>query len=113
MHEMALAEGVLQILEDAARQQSFTRVKTVWLEIGRLSSVEPEAMRFCFDAVTRGSLADGAQLEVIDVPGLGRCLSCAAEVEIAAVYDVCPLCGEVPVEPCGGTEMRVKELEVE
>ena len=113
MHEMSLAEGVLQILEDAARTQSFQRVKTVWLEIGRLSSVEPEAMRFCFDAVTRGSLADGARLEIIDVPGSGRCLACGAQVEIAAVYDPCPICGDYPVQPTGGTEMRVKELEVE
>lgn len=113
MHEMSLAEGVLQILEDAARAQSFARVKTVWLEIGRLSSVEPEAMRFCFDAVTRGSLADGARLEIIDVPGRGQCLACGAVVEIAAVYDPCPRCGEHPVQPTGGTEMRVKELEVE
>lgn len=113
MHEMSLAEGVLQILEDAARAQSFQRVKTVWLEIGRLSSVEPEAMRFCFDAVTRGSLADGARLEIVDVPGSGQCLSCGAQVEIAAVYDPCPKCGDYPVRPTGGTEMRVKELEVE
>ena len=113
MHEMSLAEGVLQILEDASRTQDFRRVKTVWLEIGRLSSVEPEAMRFCFDAVTRGSLADGARLEIVDVPGSGRCLACGAQVEIAAIYDPCPRCGDYPVQPTGGTEMRVKELEVE
>ena len=113
MHEMALAEGVLQILEDAAGKQSFTRVKTVWLEIGRLSSVEPDAMRFCFDAVTRDSLADGARLEIVEVPGSGLCVSCGRTVEIAAVYDPCPACGEFPVQPTGGTEMRVKELEVE
>jgi hydrogenase nickel incorporation protein HypA/HybF len=113
MHEMSLAEGVLQILEDAARDQQFSKVKTVWLEIGRLSSVEPEAMRFCFDAVTRGSLAEGAALEIIDVTGIGRCLNCGESVEIAAVYDACPACGGYPVNPTGGTEMKIKELEVE
>lgn len=113
MHEMSLAEGVLHILEDAAREQDFSRVKTVWLEIGRLSSVEPEAMRFCFDAVTRGSLAEGARLEILDVSGVGRCLSCGETVEIAAVYDPCPACGGYPVSPTGGTEMKIKELEVE
>jgi hydrogenase nickel incorporation protein HypA/HybF len=113
MHEMSLAEGMLHILEDAAREQGFARVKTVWLEIGRLSSVEPEAMQFCFDAVTRGSLAEGAKLEVIDLPGSGQCLNCGETVEIAAVYDACPACGGYPVNPLGGTEMRIKELEVE
>lgn len=113
MHEMSLAEGVLQILEDAAREQGFTSVKTVVLEIGRLSSVEPDAMRFCFDAVARGTLAEGAALEVIDLPGEGQCLSCGKTVALAAVYDPCPVCGEYPVQPTAGTEMRVKELEVD
>src|SRR5512147_542461 len=63
MHEMSLAEGVLQIIEDAAQAQQFGRVTTVWLEIGQLAGVEVEAMRFCFDAVTRDTIADGAKLE--------------------------------------------------
>jgi len=60
MHEMSLAEGVLQLIEDAAREQNFAKVTTVWLEIGQLSGVEVEAMKFCFDAVTRDSVAAGA-----------------------------------------------------
>lgn len=113
MHEMSLAEGVLQIIEDHARTQDFTRVKTVWLEIGQLSSVEPEAMRFCFDAVTRGSLAEGARLEIVIVDGGGQCMNCGQTVRLAAVYDACPACGGYPVTPVSGTEMRIKELEVE
>lgn len=113
MHEMSLAEGVVQIIEDAAREQGFTRVRTVFLEIGWLSSVEPDAMTFCFDAVSRGTVAEGAKLEVIDVPGAGECLSCGRTVEIGAVFDPCPVCGGHPVHPTAGTEMRVRELEVD
>lgn len=113
MHEMSLAEGVLQLIEDSARTQHFSRVKTVWLEIGELSSVEPEAMRFCFDAVTRGSLAEGARLEIIIVDGGGQCMNCGQTVRVQAVYDACPLCGGYPVSAQVGTEMRVKELEVD
>ncbi|MDQ5880924.1 MAG: hydrogenase nickel incorporation protein HypA/HybF [Pseudomonadota bacterium] len=113
MHEMSLAEGVVQIIEDAAREQGFSKVKTVFLEIGWLSSVEPDAMTFCFDAVSRGTVADGAKLEIIDVPGAGQCLSCGKTVEISAVFDPCPECGGYPVNPTAGTEMRVRELEVD
>ncbi len=110
---MSLAEGVLQIVEDAAREQGFLRVRTVVLEIGQLSSVEPEAMRFCFDAVACGTLAEGAQLEVVEVPGEGLCFSCGKTVPLAALYDPCPACGGYPVQATGGTGMRVRELEVE
>ena len=64
MHEMSLAEGVLQLVEDGARANAATGVTAVWLEIGALAQVEVEALRFCFDAVTRGTVADGARLEI-------------------------------------------------
>lgn len=113
MHEMALAEGVLQLIEDAAQRENFVRVKTVWLEIGQLSSVEPEALAFCFDAVTRDSIAEGSRLEFVVTPGSGWCLQCSATVPMTELYTACPQCGGCQLQVTGGTEMRVKELEVE
>lgn len=113
MHEMSLAQGVLELVEDAAAREGFSRVRTVFVEIGDLSGVEPEALSFCFDAVSRGSLLEGAALEIIRVPGTGRCLECGRETELRAVYDACSHCGAVPVGVTGGTDMRVKELEVD
>ena len=113
MHEMSLAEGVLQIIEDHAAKSGFSRVKTVWLEIGALSGVEIEAMRFCFDAVTRGSVAEGAALEIVAVPGTSWCMQCGVSVPVAERYDPCPRCGGYQLQVQGGTEMRIKELEVE
>ncbi len=113
MHEMALAESILQLIEDAAARDDFQRVKGVWLEVGALSSVEPEALRFCFDVVTRNSLADGAKLEIIDLPGTGWCLKCSTSVPMTETLGACPRCGSHQLQVTGGTEMRVKELEVE
>jgi hydrogenase nickel incorporation protein HypA/HybF len=113
MHEMSLAEGIIQLIEDAARDQGFAQVRAVWLEIGRLSSVEPEALRFSFDVVTRGTLADGARLEIVDVPGTAWCMQCSESVALPALYEPCPRCGGYQVQVTGGTEMRVKELEVD
>lgn len=113
MHEMSLAEGVLQIIEDAARTQDFSRVKKVWLEIGQLANVEKEAMRFCFDAVTRDSIAQNADLEFIDTPGQAWCMECSDTVQVQALYDVCPKCGGHQLQVTSGNEMRVKELDVE
>ena len=112
MHEMSLAEGVLQIIEDAAKTQHFDRVKTVWLEIGQLAGVEVEAMRFCFDAVARDSIAQDAKLEIVESPGQAWCMECARTVEVQALYDVCPACGGHQLRITGGNEMRVRELEV-
>jgi hydrogenase nickel incorporation protein HypA/HybF len=113
MHEMSLAEGVLQIIEDSAKTQNFSRVKTVWLEIGQLAGVEVEAMKFCFDVVVRDSIAQDAKLEIIETPGQAWCLHCAEVVQVQALFDACPKCGSHQVQVTGGNEMRVKELDVE
>jgi len=112
MHEMSLAEGIVQLIEDAARSEGFAKVTTVWLEIGRLASVEPDALRFCFDAVVAGTIADGSRLEIIDVEGSGWCMDCCEPVALSALFGPCPQCGSHKVQATGGTEMRVKELEV-
>ncbi len=113
MHEMSLAEGVLQLVEETARREGAKRVKLVVLEIGRMSSVQPEALSFCFGVVTRNSVAEGAALEIVDVPGAGWCMQCAATVPMTELYGSCPTCGSYQVQPTGGTEMRVREIEIE
>jgi hydrogenase nickel incorporation protein HypA/HybF len=113
MHEMSLAEGILQLLEDAARRENATRVSAVYLEIGQLASVEVESLRFCFDAVIKDSIAEGARLEIIDVPGTGWCLDCSESVPMSDKLSGCVRCGGYRVQVTGGTEMRVRELEIE
>ena len=113
MHEMSLCEGILQILESESIKQGFKRVKNVWLEIGDLSGVEPEAMLFSFDAVTRTTLAEGAKLNIINIPGMAWCLQCAENVSVKQRFDECPNCGSYQLQVTSGDEMKIKELEVE
>ncbi len=113
MHEMSLMENVRQIIEDAAAEQQFSRVKTIWLELGELSCAEPEAMRFCFDVVMQHSIAQQARLEIVRTPGSGWCANCSRTVTISALYEPCPACGNHAINITGGDAMRVRELEVE
>jgi hydrogenase nickel incorporation protein HypA/HybF len=114
MHEMSLTEGVVRILEDQAASHGFAKVKTVWLEIGELSQVDPESMLFCFGAIAKGSpVAAEAKLEIILVPGLALCLTCGETVPVANRFDDCPKCGGFGLSVTAGEEMRIKELEVE
>lgn len=112
LHELSLTENVLQIIEDAAEHQKFSRVKTVWLEIGLLACVQQESLRFYFDAITRDTVAHQAQLIVIQVAGLGWCEQCTCEVPLTTRYDPCPHCGQYGLKIIHGEEMRVKEIEV-
>jgi len=110
MHEVALAEGVLRIVMDAARAGAAVRVHTVWVELGALAHVEPDALAFCFDAVTRGSLAEGATLEIARTAGSAWCMPCSVQVPLANLGDACPRCGSYQLQVLQGDEMRVKEI---
>lgn len=114
MHEMSLTEGVVRILEEQAATHGFSKVKTVWLEIGELSNVDPESMLFCFGAVAKSSpIAAEAVLEIIHVSGQAFCLSCGATVAVSNRFDPCPDCGAFGLQITAGGDMRIKELEVE
>jgi hydrogenase nickel incorporation protein HypA/HybF len=112
MHEMSLCENIREVLEQQAKAQNFHTVKTVWLEIGKLSSVEPSALQFGFDVVMKGSLAESAKLEIIEVNGQAWCFQCLQNVKIEHRYDGCPLCGAYSLQVNDGEQMRIKELDV-
>jgi hydrogenase nickel incorporation protein HypA/HybF len=112
MHEMALCESILLTLQDQARVHGFDTVRRVRLEIGRFACVEHAALRFGFDVVTRGSLAEGAALEIDALPGRAHCFDCGAAVEVEDRLAPCPACGGARLSPTGGDEMRIKDLEV-
>lgn len=112
MHEMALAESVVQIVETQARAAGAEKVVVVRLEIGALSHVEPAAIEFCFGAVAAGGIAAGARLEIARSPGRGWCYDCSAEVAVDAFAAPCPACGGYRLQVTGGQEMRVRDMEV-
>ncbi len=112
MHELSLAESVIEIIEKAAQTQQFSCVRVIWLEVGSMAGVEPDALRFCFDAVARDTVAQGARLEIVEVPGAGTCYDCGNIHPVRRFPDACPACGAYAVHVSGGAGMRVKELDV-
>jgi len=112
MHEMSIAESLVDLIEDEARKEGFTRVRRIEVKLGALGHVEPAALRFCFDAIARGTVAEGASLDIETVAGMGCCPRCGCSTAIAQRYDLCPECGS-HVQMTAGGELRLAELEVE
>ncbi|ANT59507.1 hydrogenase nickel incorporation protein HypA [Salipiger sp. CCB-MM3] len=112
MHEMSLCEGIRQVVDQAAADPAIAKVTRVRLEIGRFAGVEKHALTFAWEVVMRGSKAEGAALEMIDLPGRALCYDCMAQVEIDNRLDPCPNCGGGKLMPDGGDEMRIKDMEV-
>lgn len=112
MHEMALAEGIVDIAMDYARQNDAHRIAEVHLVLGELAGVETESLSLAFDTLVRGTIAAGAALTWERVPLTGRCHDCGREMHIRPQDLFCPDCGG-GMEMTGGREMRVDYIEME
>jgi hydrogenase nickel incorporation protein HypA/HybF len=105
-----LLENVREILQDHAQSQKFSQVIKITLEIGKLSCVEPDALRFGFDAVMKDTLAEKAQLILTEIDGNGWCDKCGKQVTMETMYDPCIACGNPYVTVTQGCEMKIKDL---
>ncbi|MDN5856996.1 MAG: hydrogenase maturation nickel metallochaperone HypA [Pseudonocardia sp.] len=108
MHELSITESIVAAVTERMRDAQVRRLR---LEIGRLSGVVPDSVRFCFDLVAAGTTLEGAELEIDEPSGRARCRSCALEFDTTEVLPLCT-CGSADVEVLGGSELRIREVEV-
>lgn len=112
MHEVSLAEGILELVEAAAQRESFQRVSRLHLEVGALAGVDVEALRFALACAGAGTRIAGATLQIDQPPATAWCLACSQSVVVSQRTDPCPACGAHQLHPTGGTELRVVDLVV-
>lgn len=112
MHEASLAGGVLQLVEDAAAREGFARLLVLRLEAGRLAGVDVLALRFALESIAPGTVLEGAAFEIEEPPGRAWCVDCGQSVAMDQRGDACPACGGYSLQPTGGMELRVLDLQV-
>ncbi len=109
MHELGITQNIVAIVTEHAKG---AKVQRVLLEIGKLSAIMPDAIRFCFDICIQGTVLEGAILEILEIPGLGRCRQCGAEIYLDKAFGICN-CGSVQLDLITGEELKIKEIEIE
>lgn len=108
MHELAIAEGLV----DAVRQRlPGQRITCVRLEIGALSGVVADSVRFCFDLVTEGTTLEGARLEIAQPPAVCHCRVCGTDFEPDGPFALCP-CGSAEVTVLTGQDLTITSVQV-
>ncbi|MFL5955493.1 MAG: hydrogenase maturation nickel metallochaperone HypA [Gaiellaceae bacterium] len=110
MHELALADALVQICCDNARGGTVVKVE---VKVGRLRQVVPDALAFAFELVSAGTPVEGAELELIAVPVRIACRTCGVEAVIDDFPLACARCGGVAVDVVAGEEFQVEALEIE
>ncbi len=113
MHEFSLMTGVLDAVESSAKENNATRVVEVRLVIGEMTEVLDEAMQFAFEALTPGSILEGATLSISKVKPRSRCLACDTEFEHDRFHFFCPKCESLATELLAGKELYIESMEIE
>lgn len=108
MHELALTQDLVGLIADRCRGRRVTRVV---LEIGKLAAVVPDAFRFCFELCAEGTPVEGAELQIIELAGRGKCRACGVESELASIFQHCS-CGSVALDWLSGEQLNLREVEV-
>lgn len=113
MHELSLCRAIIDIVNDHVVGQNGCRIKKISLEIGQLAGVDESALRFAFEAITKGTMAEHAILEMIEIEGQAICDTCQKTVKLKHYYDGCQSCGHFSLKVIQGDELRVKCMEIE
>jgi hydrogenase nickel incorporation protein HypA/HybF len=113
MHEMAIANDLIQQILSAARENKATRIVDVELEVGVQRLIVPEAMELAFEVLSRGTVAEGAGLKLVEIPAAAQCRACGLRFEPRIDYYVCPRCGEADVDLVAGNDIVLKSLSCE
>ena len=113
MHEMSIAQSLLEIVEDTLKENPHSKLKKVVVKIGELVAVVPDSLDFCYKALTAGTPLEGSELEIEIIPVAALCQDCGKEFKVDSFFFICPHCESTNVKILSGQELRVSELEVE
>jgi hydrogenase nickel incorporation protein HypA/HybF len=109
MHELAITESIVAAVRDRLPDIPIRRIR---VEVGQLSGVVADALRFSFELAAQGTTLEGAELDIISSPGLATCRDCGAEFDSGELFALCEVCGSAEVEVTGGRQLLIKEVEV-
>jgi hydrogenase nickel incorporation protein HypA/HybF len=110
---MGITAEVLSAVNDAAVKAGAVRVNLVRLTIGELTAIMPDALQFAWEAMTPGTLSEGAVLEVRQIGARSKCLECGTEWEHDQYDRLCPSCGSFACEVLTGNELRIDDVDVD
>jgi len=113
MHELSVTQSILDIALRHAERSEAKRIVRLNLVIGELATIVDDSVQFYWDIVSRGTIAEGAELHFERVPGILRCLGCGHTFPLGGQDFTCPACGERQVVATGGDDFRLESIEVD
>jgi len=113
MHEISLMRVILETVEQEMAKCNASKLNRLVLRVGTLTAVEPDAMRFAFDAAIEKTPMEGATLDIVESALTGRCRECGTEFPLTEFDSPCPICSGVDIKRLTGTELDIVSIDVD
>lgn len=110
MHELGVVFEIIKTVEGIAQENALTKIDTLVLQIGELSSMIPQYIEACYPAAVDGTMMQDTKLKIEILPGNGMCRNCQQVFNVKANEGQCPNCGEKNWELLSGKEFMIKEI---
>lgn len=112
MHELGIAESILsRVQEESVRRGA--RIIAVGVRIGELSGVDPDALSFGFEVLSKDTALEGSVLKIDFRKRKQSCSACGREFETDAMLTACPDCGNPETVCIAGDELDIAYIELE
>lgn len=113
MHELGIMTGVLQAVEESAKQAGSEKVLKISLSVGVMTEAIEDALRFAFEALSEGTMCESAELEITMIPPVSICAECGNEYEHDRFHMLCPECESSFTQLIQGKELQIDSIEVD
>jgi hydrogenase nickel incorporation protein HypA/HybF len=113
MHELSIAMSVLDALDEESQSRGGAHITAVYLKIGPLSGVVPQALQGAFDLAREGTDFAECRLVIEETSVLVRCPNCGVEREVQSIQEMaCAVCGTAASDVASGRELEVHAVEI-
>ena len=113
MHEMSIAQNLIEIIQEEMTKHNVNTLRSVRLNIGQMSAIVPDALSFCFEVIVAGTELEGTKLIMDIIPLKGYCDACKNEFLIEDYAFACTFCESSNIETLAGQDLSVVEMEVD
>lgn len=112
MHELSLAQDIIETVKQNVTVTELSKVREIIVEVGAFSGVVADSLKFSFEAITSGTELNDAVMKIVDIPFCLKCNDCGNETSTEIPMLLCSICGSSNTQILSGDELRVKELKI-
>ena len=113
MHELSIAQSIMDIVIREAEKVNARKVLGVSLKIGELTGVVHDSLTFCFEVLSKSTIAEHAHITIESVPTKGHCPQCKCDFAITDNHYRCNTCGNTHIDLISGRELQINHLDID